>query len=64
MTHAQHQLTWWQAVAAAAVAIILAGLAGCTVGPGSRVHEIVRQSTAPAASAAPENSCAAFACEL
>jgi len=64
MTHTQDRFTWWRAVAAAAVAIILAGLAGCTVGPGSRGHEIVRQSAAPATSAAPENSCAAFACEL
>jgi len=64
MTHAQNRLTWRRAVPAAALAIVLAGLAGCTVGPGTRVHEIVRQSAAPATSVAPEHPCADFGCEL
>ena len=64
MTHVQDRLTRRRAVPAVALAIALASFAGCTVGPASRVQEIARDSPAPSASAAPENPCAAFGCEL
>jgi hypothetical protein len=64
MTHVRCWSAWRDRVAAAALALILTGLVGCTTGPASRTRQIGRESMQPVASAAPEHPCAAFGCEL
>jgi hypothetical protein len=51
------------AAAVAALALVLAGLAGCAAGPATRSGEAGLETVIPVTSTAPERTCAEFACE-
>ena len=62
MTYAHCWHTCRHAAAVAALALVLAGLAGCAAGPATRSGEAALQTMAPVTSTAPE-PCSEFACE-
>ena len=64
MTHTRCWRAWHRSLAVTALAVALAGLAGCMMQPASPTAGEVRQSGAPVVSAAPDDPCVAFGCEM
>ena len=63
MTHVPCLRALRSVVAVTVLTLVLTGLAGCTMGPSPRLREIRSESMEPVAPAAPEDACAALACE-
>jgi hypothetical protein len=64
MTHTRDWNAWRHPLAVAVLVLALAGLVGCVMRPASRPVEDAGEPKAAFTSAAPEDPCTAFGCEL